>query len=75
MTAWHVDQHPVSAVLLLQNARKGGEFLWVHDLVKQGTAAMHAELQAIIDGSSALIRSMASEPGSLVLFRGWGGNK
>ena len=70
LTAWHIDQHPVSAVLLLQKAEQGGQFLWVHGLVDQGDDAMYRELPGILDGTSSLIQSIATEPGTLVLFRG-----
>merc|ERR1719362_591011 len=59
-TAWHLDQHPVSAVVSLRAVESGGEFCWLPHAKLAVSASTDCDseerLHAVLDGTSSEVR-------------------
>eukprot|EP00911_Craspedida_sp_UC1_P000032 UC1_evm1s27 len=69
-TAWHFDQHPYSAAVVLHKPASGGAFEWVHNARQGGQLALESRIGALLDGVRDNVRQRLPRAGTLVLFRG-----
>eukprot|EP00928_Gymnodinium_smaydae_P090925 TRINITY_DN74631_c0_g1_i1.p1 TRINITY_DN74631_c0_g1~~TRINITY_DN74631_c0_g1_i1.p1 ORF type:complete len:320 (+),score=24.01 TRINITY_DN74631_c0_g1_i1:74-961(+) len=72
-TAWHLDQHPLSAVVSIRAVQGGGHFCWLP--YAQGVADMteevaQARINAALDGVSGEVQRVRPPAGALVIFAG-----
>jgi len=68
-TAWHFDQHPYSAAIVLQEPASGGAFEWVNDARRGGVAATDERVATLLAGGLA-VNSSRPTAGTFSLFRG-----
>lgn len=66
---WHFDSNETNVTLLLQASEGGGEFEWVPG-IRSDLDERYDAVGRVLDGVRDGVRSMAIEPGMLMLFRG-----
>ncbi len=66
---WHFDTNNYTVTLAIQNAEFGGAFEFSPHL-RTPTDENYAGVEAVLDGDSALIRTLHLEPGDLQIFKG-----
>lgn len=66
---WHFDTNNYTVTLAIQNAESGGAFEYSPHL-RTPTDENYAGVEAVLDGESALIRTLHLEPGDLQIFKG-----
>ncbi|MDJ0626961.1 MAG: hypothetical protein QNJ44_01775 [Rhodobacter sp.] len=65
---WHFDTNTFTVTLALQNADEGGAFEYV-PAIREGDENFEA-VKAVLDGTSADVKTLHLEPGDLQLFKG-----
>ncbi len=66
---WHFDTNNYTVTLAIQNADSGGDFEYSPHL-RTPSDENYAGVEAVLDGDSALIRTLRLEPGDLQIFKG-----
>ena len=67
---WHFDNSSFAVTLMIENPKGGGEFEYVKDVRDADAGEMNFDLaERVLDGKIPT-KTLAMEPGSLVLFRG-----
>lgn len=65
---WHFDTNNFTVTLAIQNADQGGAFEYAPN-IRTGSENF-SEVEAVLDGTSDKVRTVALEPGDLQIFRG-----
>ena len=66
---WHFDTNNYTVTLAIQNAEGGGDFEYCPRL-RTPTDENYAGVEAVLDGTSPLVRTLRLEPGDLQIFKG-----
>jgi hypothetical protein len=66
---WHFDTNNYTVTLAIQNAESGGDFEYSPHL-RTPTDENYPAVEAVLDGDSALVRTLHLEPGDLQIFKG-----
>lgn len=66
---WHFDTNNYTITLAIQNGESGGFFQYVPNL-RTPENENYADVQAVLDGDTTGVKSLALEPGDLQLFKG-----
>ncbi len=66
---WHFDQTDFVVSLALVPAERGGDFLYA-PRIRSDADESHADVAAVLDGTSPRVRHVPMEPGTLLLFQG-----
>ena len=66
---WHFDTNNYTVTLAIRNAESGGAFEFSPHL-RTPTDENYAGVEAVLDGESALVRTLQLEPGDLQIFKG-----
>lgn len=65
---WHFDTNNFTVTLAIQNSERGGDFEYAPNIRRNGE---HFEaVQAVLDGTSDRVHTLALQPGDLQLFKG-----
>lgn len=66
---WHFDQTDFVVSIALRDAVEGGDFEYT-PLIRSGDDEHYDDVQAVLDGDRAKVRTIPMTPGTLLLFEG-----
>lgn len=68
-TGWHFDNAHFSVTLMLQQAQRGGVYEYV-PFVRTSSSDNYSAIEAVLDGTSEAVHTLAQSAGDLVVFQG-----